>query len=42
MRPTKGKEQGLPDVGFDGSMTLYFGGLTFVITAEGEATAPAI
>lgn len=32
----KGKELGQPDVGFDGSMTLYFGGLTFVITAEGR------
>ena len=32
----KGKEQGLPDVGFDGSMTLYLGGLTFVMTAEGR------
>src|SRR5919106_1702286 len=26
-----------PDIGFDGSMTLYFGGLTFQITAEGRA-----
>jgi glyoxylase-like metal-dependent hydrolase (beta-lactamase superfamily II) len=25
-----------PDVGFDGAMTLYFGGLTFQITAEGR------
>ena len=25
-----------PDIGFDGTMTLYFGGLTFQITAEGE------
>lgn len=25
-----------PDVGFDGNMTLYFGGLTFQITAEGR------
>jgi glyoxylase-like metal-dependent hydrolase (beta-lactamase superfamily II) len=25
-----------PDIGFDGSMTLYFGGLTFQITAEGR------
>lgn len=32
----KGKELGQPDLGFDGSMTLYFGGLTFVITAEGR------
>jgi glyoxylase-like metal-dependent hydrolase (beta-lactamase superfamily II) len=29
-------EPGQPDVGFDGGMTLYFGGLTFVITAEGR------
>ena len=26
-----------PDIGFDGNMTLYFGGLTFQITAEGRA-----
>jgi glyoxylase-like metal-dependent hydrolase (beta-lactamase superfamily II) len=32
----KNAEQGLPDLGFDGAMTLYFGGLTFVITAEGR------
>jgi glyoxylase-like metal-dependent hydrolase (beta-lactamase superfamily II) len=32
----KQAEQGLPDLGFDGTMTLYFGGLTFVITAEGR------
>lgn len=32
----KNAEQGQPDVGFDGAMTLYFGGLTFVITAEGR------
>ena len=32
----KKAEQGLPDLGFDGAMTLYFGGLTFVITAEGR------
>ena len=32
----KGKEQGLPDIGFDGSLTLYLGGLTFVMTAEGR------
>jgi glyoxylase-like metal-dependent hydrolase (beta-lactamase superfamily II) len=25
-----------PDIGFDGTMTLYFGGLTFQITAEGR------
>jgi glyoxylase-like metal-dependent hydrolase (beta-lactamase superfamily II) len=25
-----------PDIGFDGHMTLYFGGLTFQITAEGR------
>ncbi len=25
-----------PDIGFDGSMTLYFGGLTFMITVEGR------
>jgi glyoxylase-like metal-dependent hydrolase (beta-lactamase superfamily II) len=25
-----------PDMGFDGTMTLYFGGLTFQITAEGR------
>ena len=32
----KKAEQGQPDIGFDGAMTLYFGGLTFVITAEGR------
>jgi glyoxylase-like metal-dependent hydrolase (beta-lactamase superfamily II) len=32
----KNAEQGLPDLGFDGTMTLYFGELTFVITAEGR------
>lgn len=32
----KGKELVTPDIGFDGNMTLYFGGLTFVITAEGR------
>jgi len=32
----KGKELVRPDIGFDGSMTLYFGGLTFQITAEGR------
>ena len=31
-----------PDIGIDGHMTLYFGGLTFQITPEGEAIAPAI
>jgi len=29
-------ELGQPDIGFDGSMTLYLGGLSFVITAEGR------
>jgi glyoxylase-like metal-dependent hydrolase (beta-lactamase superfamily II) len=32
----KGKELVTPDIGFDGNMTLYFGGLTFQITAEGR------
>ncbi len=32
----KGKELVRPDLGFDGAMTLYFGGLTFQITAEGR------
>ena len=32
----KGKELVQPDIGFDGTMTLYFGGLTFQITAEGR------
>lgn len=32
----KGKELVIPDIGFDGNMTLYFGGLTFLITAEGR------
>ena len=32
----KGKDQGLPDIGIDGPMTLYFGGLTFQITPEGR------
>jgi glyoxylase-like metal-dependent hydrolase (beta-lactamase superfamily II) len=32
----KGKELVRPDMGFDGAMTLYFGGLTFHITAEGR------
>ena len=34
--PYKGKELVPPDITFDGSMTLYFGGLTFQITAEGR------
>jgi glyoxylase-like metal-dependent hydrolase (beta-lactamase superfamily II) len=32
----KGREIIRPDIGFDGTMTLYFGGLTFQITAEGR------
>jgi cyclase len=32
----KGKELIPPDIGFDGSVALYFGGLTFQITAEGR------
>jgi cyclase len=32
----KGRELVRPDIGFDGTMTLYFGGLTFQITAEGR------
>ncbi|HEV8721711.1 MAG TPA: MBL fold metallo-hydrolase [Candidatus Binatia bacterium] len=32
----KGKKLVKPDIGFDGNMTLYFGGLTFQITAEGR------
>jgi glyoxylase-like metal-dependent hydrolase (beta-lactamase superfamily II) len=32
----KGRELVKPDIGFDGEMTLYFGGLTFQITAEGR------
>jgi glyoxylase-like metal-dependent hydrolase (beta-lactamase superfamily II) len=32
----KQAEQGQPDLGFDGTMTLYLGGLTFVISAEGR------
>jgi len=32
----KGKELIPPDIGFDGTMTLYFGGLTFQITSEGR------
>jgi len=34
--PYKGKELVTPDIGFDGNMTLYFGGLTFQVTAEGR------
>ena len=30
----QGKELGQPDIGIDGPMTLYFGGLTFQITPE--------
>lgn len=32
----RGKELVPPDIGFDQNMTLYFGGLTFQITAEGR------
>jgi len=32
----QGKELVKPDIGFDGNLTLYFGGLTFQITAEGR------
>jgi glyoxylase-like metal-dependent hydrolase (beta-lactamase superfamily II) len=32
----KNAEQGQPDIGIDGTMTLYLGGLTFVISAEGR------
>jgi cyclase len=32
----KGRELVRPDIGFDGNMTLHFGGLTFIITAEGR------
>ncbi len=32
----KGRELIPPDIAFDGTMTLYFGGLTFQITAEGR------
>jgi glyoxylase-like metal-dependent hydrolase (beta-lactamase superfamily II) len=32
----KGNELIPPDIGFDGSMALYFGGLTFQLTAEGR------
>ncbi|MGH7773857.1 MAG: MBL fold metallo-hydrolase [Candidatus Binatia bacterium] len=31
----KGKELIRPDIGFDGSMTIYLGGLTFQVNAEG-------
>jgi len=31
----KGRELVRPDIGFDGSMTLHFGGLTFQLTGEG-------
>ncbi|HEY3305456.1 MAG TPA: MBL fold metallo-hydrolase [Candidatus Binatia bacterium] len=32
----KGRELIRPDIGFDGAMSLHFGGLTFLITAEGR------
>jgi len=32
----KDKDLVIPDIGFDGNMTLYFGGLTFQITSEGR------
>lgn len=32
----KGRQLVRPDIGFDGNMTLHFGGLTFVMTAEGR------
>jgi len=32
----KGKELGQPDVGIDGPMTLYLGGVTFQLTPEGR------
>ncbi|MEO6163596.1 MAG: MBL fold metallo-hydrolase, partial [Candidatus Binatia bacterium] len=32
----QGKELGQPDIGIDGPMTIYFGGLTFQITPEGR------
>jgi glyoxylase-like metal-dependent hydrolase (beta-lactamase superfamily II) len=32
----KDAEQGQPDIGFDGNLAVYLGGLTFVITAEGR------
>ena len=32
----KGKEQILPDLTFDGTLTFYLGGLTFQLTAEGR------
>jgi len=34
--PYRGKNLVQPDIAFDGNMTLYFGGLTFQITAEGR------
>jgi cyclase len=34
--PYRGKTLVQPDIAFDGNMTLYFGGLTFQITAEGR------
>jgi glyoxylase-like metal-dependent hydrolase (beta-lactamase superfamily II) len=34
--PYQGKTLVQPDIAFDGNMTLYFGGLTFQITAEGR------
>jgi len=34
--PYRGKQLIQPDIAFDGNMTLYFGGLTFQITAEGR------
>jgi cyclase len=33
----KGKELVLPDIGFEGALTLQFGGLTFQLTEEGSA-----
>jgi cyclase len=33
----KGKELVMPDLGFDGALTLQFGGFTFQITEEGSA-----
>jgi cyclase len=32
----KGRDLVRPDIGFDGNMSLHFGGLTFIITAEGR------
>ncbi|HWO42036.1 MAG TPA: MBL fold metallo-hydrolase [Candidatus Eisenbacteria bacterium] len=34
--PYKSGELVRPDIAFDGALTLYFGGLTFVMTAEGR------